>query len=404
MKINTVSYNKISFDNKPKKTPSFSSCYLLLTEKNRGIEMQKNVLDYFNKNMLPQLIENRLSESKKIFKNRKITDKIRAVEDLVEKVDFFVLGGGAGKRFQEISKKVGEYTKIDMPINLPDGKILHPVDFALVLGKYCVDCSGIKSIISSQENNGALGGLIEHYLQGNPIKDTIILCGDNVFDNRVNTITKFFVDAINNPNTHYAAAVVKKPFSEIIRTTGLLSVDRNFWGEIKFKDYLPKNKVTNDLGISQSAQCIASTGLSYISKEAMEKIIADLKLNPDIIKSNPNGEYKLSDAFKYIQANVKTWFGVEPSEGIKLKLVGKWEDIGEAKHFYDFAKEVNKGYYLKNFPDNTAKNILLAFQNRFRFDDKMPMVVLGENFSHFSQVPKELLDKSTKVSGVYVIT
>ncbi len=81
------------------------------------------------------------------------------------------------------------------------------LDFAMALGKYFIGDEGVQTIIATTPS-GSFGDIVQHYLNGNPIQDTVVCCGDNVFGDKASEMMEFFTKTINNPNKNILLLLV----------------------------------------------------------------------------------------------------------------------------------------------------------------------------------------------------
>ena len=55
------------------------------------------------------------------------------------------------------------------------------LDFAMAMGKYFIGAEGVNKIVATTPS-GSFGDIVQHYLAGNPVKDTVVCCGVNVLE------------------------------------------------------------------------------------------------------------------------------------------------------------------------------------------------------------------------------
>ena len=157
---------------------SFCSSFVTLAEKNLGREISANVVDTFNGKILPQLRKSSIEEATEIINKAGKGLVINKPKDFQESVNFFALAAGSGSRFKELAQTVGNYNKISLPFKIGAGENIHMLDFAMTMGKYFIGQEGVNKIVAKQPT-GSFGDIVQHYLNGNPVKDTVVCCGDN---------------------------------------------------------------------------------------------------------------------------------------------------------------------------------------------------------------------------------
>ena len=117
------------------------------------------------------------------------------------------------------------------------------------------------------------------------------------------------------------------------------------------------------------------------------------------IKKNDTEPYDFANAVKYVHKMLPEWFGIESSEGADVKVVDKWEDVGEPKALYQFAEDVKGGLYLGNFTKNLADKIQGAFAERIHVKDAKPYIA----FTDSAKVSDEQIANSKNVDGVNIV-
>jgi len=389
------------------KPPCFKAHVVTLSEKNLGKKISKNVVDVFNKEILPELNKTSKKEAAAVIAAAGVAGTVAIInkpEDFQDKVNFFTLAAGSGSRFRELAQTVGDYNKISLPFNI--GKYdtpskIHMLDFAMAMGKYFIGKEGVQPIVASQPS-GSFGDIVQYYLEGNPIKDTMVCCGDNVFGDKASDMMTFFTKAINDPNKHVALVGVGRKPEEVANRFGVLQVE----GSLKdgndvlkltgFSEKPPKEEAEK---MAIDGVNIANTGMFYISKDAMEKLIDEIRGGVNNIKKSDSEPYDFANAVKYVHSKLPDWFGVESKEGADVKVVKKWEDVGEPKALYDFAEAVRHGEFLNNFSSAMADNIKNAFNKRVHVTDSIKYM----NFSDSDNVDINNVINSPCVDGVNIV-
>lgn len=396
-----VIYNNFSSPNnsnsKASKNINFGNLHITLNEANLGNEILSDIVVPFNRTLLPEILKTREAEAKRIIKRAGV-GKIATPRDLVDKVNFFVLAAGEGSRFRPIARTVGEakgreFNKISLPFHVdgnPDIGSVHVLDFATLMGKHAIEETGVKTIFL-EGKSGSLGYVVKYYLSGNEIKDTIVCCGDNVFDEKASNLMEFFVRSINNPNRHMSlVGVAKLPEETAGKFAVLTPGERLGKDTVSLAGIVEKPSLEEAQRLACKQKDIANTGLFYISKEAMEKLIDEIKSGVNHISKNEKEPYDFALACRYIFLKIPDWFGIDAKTGADIKLVKRWEDIGEPAGLYNWIRGITKGHYLANFPPNIADAIRASFDSRAIFQGNKLMA-----FSFQKKPP-------TKIDGVEI--
>ena len=379
--------------------PAFKASYVTLSEKNLGKKIAANVVDTFNGKILPEIRKTQLQEGAEVIKAAGRGRIISEPEDFQNKVNFFALAAGSGSRFRELAQTVGDFNKISLPFKVSEDENVHMLDFAMAMGKYFIGDEGVNKIVATTPS-GSFGDIVQHYLAGNPVKDTVVCCGDNVFGDKASDMMKFFTKTINNPDKHVALVGVGRTPEEVAKRFGVLEVEGSLEDEVlKLKGFSEKPELEKAQELAVDGKNIANTGLFYISKEAMEKLMDEIRGGVNNIKKNDNEPYDFANAVKYVHSQLPAWFGLKSSEGADVKVVQKWEDVGEPQALYTFADEVKQGQYLHNFPKGLAERIQGAFQKRVNLDAETPHII----FTDSTNVSKEAVKNAKTVDGVNIV-
>lgn len=394
MKVSAVTLNTQQQNQKP----AFKSVYATLSKPNLGVDIAKNVVDVFNVKILPDIKKTQANEIKKLVDIKDARNVVNDIKDFQENVNFFVLAGGAGSRFKELAQTVGNYNKISTPFRVDENTDVHMLDFAMAMSKHFIGDKVISKV--SETPMGSFGDIVSHYTKGNPIKDTLICCGDNVFGDSSIDIMKFMVNSINNPNKHLALIGVERQPEEVAERFGVLKVGRTANKDIFTLDgFEEKPKLEDAVKIAIDGKNIANTGLFYISKDSIAKIMDELKNGINNIKKNDTEPYDFAQAVKYVHSKTNDWFGINSSQASDVKIVKKWEDVGEPKALYSFANEVKQGTFLANFPKKLAEKIQSAFVDRVHLECNVPHIL----FTKSTDVSKETINNAKVVDGVHIV-
>lgn len=378
---------------------NFGKSFVTLSEKNLGRKIAANVVDTFNGKTLSELRKTVKPEAAAIIAAAGAGAVIAKPEDYSNNVNFFTLAAGSGSRFRELAQTVGDYNKISLPFKIGEKENLHMLDFAMTMGKYFIGDEGVNKIVAAQPS-GSFGDIVQYYLAGNPIKDTVVCCGDNVFGGKGSDIMEFFTKTINNPNKHVALVGVGRTPEEVANRFGVLEAEGEMGGEaLKLKGFSEKPPIEKAEAIAIDGKNIANTGLFYLSKEAMTNLMEEIKNGENNIKKNDTELYDFANAVKYVHSKLGDWFGIEPLEGADVKVIDKWEDVGEPKALYSFADEVKNGQFLQNFPKAMAEKIQNAFKERIHLDAKKPYIV----FSESTNITPEVINNAKNIDGVNIV-
>lgn len=385
---------------------AFKGVWVTLSEKNLGRVIQETVIEPFNKRLLPFFLESRNKSAFDLIGPTKKGATIRTPQDLVDKVKFFVLGAGSGGRFKHLAQTVGDYNKISLPFTITRSQDLHMLDFALALGKYCVERRGVRTIVA-KDPSGSFGDIIKHYLAGNTIQDTIVCCGDNVFNEKASNLMRFFTQRINDPNKHIAIIGLKRPPEEVADRIAMLRVEQGSESDVvKLVDFSEKPKLEDAIELAKETGGLnySNTGLFYISKEAMTKLIEEIRSGVNNIKKNDKEPYDFAIATKYIHSKLPQWFGIESKEGADVKIVQEWEDLGVPKSLYKFLQDVkDTGKYIGVFPKPFARAIRKAFDKRINLEGDNPAILFGNRRESLAQIPEIEIKGSPIIDGVHIV-
>lgn len=381
--------------------PSFGKAIVTLSKENLGQKIKTDVVDTFNRNILPEIQETQYQDGIDIINAAGGPGRvIQNPNDFKDEVVFFALGAGKGTRFKELAETVGDYNKVSLPFKVDNGSDIHMLDFAMAMGKTFIDTDGVETIISDAPS-GSFGDIVKYYLEGNPIKDTIVCCGDNVFGDSAADMMKFFTATINNPDKHVALVGVGRTPEEVAERFGVLDVEGSINDPaLKLKGFKEKPKLDVAQQMTVNGQNVANTGLFYISKEAMEKLMDEIRNGENNIKKNDKEPYDFANAVKYVHSKTEDWFGVPSKDAADVMVVKKWEDVGEPDALYQFVNDVKKhGTYLLNFPKAYAQKVRDAFSSRVHLDGKTPYI----NFTDSNKVTKKQVNAAKDVEGVKIV-
>lgn len=400
-----MNIQKISAPEGSIQTPAFKASYVTLSKKNLGEPIAKNVVDTFSKSILPEIKKTVADEAVEIINAAGGPGRVIAnAEDFKNNVNFFALAAGSGSRFKALAQTVGDYNKISLPFKIGENENVHMLDFAMAMGKYFIGDEGVNKIVAAAPS-GSFGDIVAHYLAGNPIKDTVVCCGDNVFGVSSKELMTFFTKMINDPNKHVALIGAKRAPEIVVDRFGLLGVEGSLKDDsLKLTSFVEKPKAA-DGGLELArktaveGECIANTGMFYISKEGMTNLINEIKSGVNNIKKNETELYDFANAVTYVHSMLPEWFGIPSKEGANVKVVEKWEDVGEPAALYQFANDVKNGQYLHNFPKAIAQKIKDSFGERVQLEAKTPYIA----FTDSAKVTESQIANAKNVEGVNII-
>ena len=368
MNINNTNYINSSHRN-------FNGNFVSVSEQHLGREIVTNVINVFNRKLLPQMSVK--------------------TSPLANDVNFFTLAGGAGSRFK-ISRLIGNYTKVNMPLT-PDSDTLHLLDFSLQLGSPYITKEGVVPFWQ-KEAKGSLSGIVDYYLSGNPIKDTFVCCADSVFGSDKNRLLKFLNNCVKDKNTHLSIIGGQRPSQEVANKYGIITTQKSGAEHILNKIIekpeleVAKQHATDGLNIT-------STGLFYISKEAIGKLLGEIKKGLNPIKKNDKEIYDFGLAIKYIFSQYQNWFGKITNPKAKVKISPTWQDVGETKGFYQLVQGIIDGQYLHGFPKELSEKIRRSLTQRANFKASQPYI----NFAKSESVLPEQISNAVSVDNVKII-
>lgn len=389
---------------------NFKASFVTLAKANSGEVIEKNIVQPFNNGLLKEMAQQTKANAEKLVKkvSKGTPGIIKTAQDLVDKVNVFSLAAGKGSRFEELAIKSGNEPNkvaVKFPINEKEG--IHMLDFPLAANKMFAGEEG-HQVIMAEEKSGTMGDIIKYYLEGNEIKDTVIRCGDNIFGNSAEEMTEFITKTVNTPNKHLALVGVERTPEEAAERFGVLKVTPHESGPKDimrlegFEEKPPLEKAKKL--VTPNGKNIANTGMLYFSKEAMTKLVDKIKAGDNPIKKNDVEKYDFAFASKYILKNMEELFGVKPSEGADVKVVKKWEDVGEPKAYYNLKKEMGeKGDFLQNFPKNFANKVKKAVNERTQLKGDNKAMLFDHNTASLKDVSKERMDKAPEIDGVKII-
>lgn len=487
---NSVSLNK---QNRNNQAQSFGNAYVTLSKANLGSNIKEKLIPSFvekwwdgSTDAVKSAADTFIKKNGEELQGDKLFDgksnhTISKASDLADKVDFYMLAAGEGSRFRglaaavkgwqgEVGGKANE-NKITLGFPIDGKKDLPMIDFGLNgIAKYFaktetpekiagdtatrVEKTPFESILSDGPT-GSFGDIMLRNLSiyraaeekqpgsgADTIKDVVVCCGDNVFGEDAESLLKYFTKAVNDENVHLALVGAKKSPEIAAKRFGVIQVADAVKGDNEvlqvtgFEEKPPLEVINapNSGLVTENGDCVANTGMFYVSKEAMTTIVK--KMN-DLIPENFEGELKDVEAFKSKElnpfnkndkeifdfANVSKWVQAELAkpnggelgidDGIAIvKQVGVWEDVGEPKAYLNFLQEAQEGEFIDNFTAKQQDEIQQAISDRVSFpttDDGIGEISYSEKYDTLAEakaasdvVSKEVEDGGKVVLNVFV--
>ncbi|MCQ2754060.1 MAG: hypothetical protein MJ231_03330 [bacterium] len=312
----------------------FKACFVPLSQQNNGQKTVDTVLKHFNKKILP------------FCKN---LSKIDA--------NFFIPAAGAGSRFK-IAHKIGDYNKINMP--LPTGKNpFYALDFVMMLSLPFIDNEGVQPLLSDKPN-GSLGGIIDYYMAGNPIKDTVICSGDSVFCGVTDKLRDDLLDTVQDKTVHCAVLCAQRTPKEVDSRYGIVLL--NDKGIIK--EFMEKPSYDIACQHAIDGKNIVNTGCCYFSKDVMEHMLEELKSGSNPIKKDDVEMYDFGKSIEYVCSKMKDWFSEHQQNNPKIIMTDIWQDVGETDGFYKFLLTLKKNNIFNQLNVANAKELQQEINSR----------------------------------------
>jgi hypothetical protein len=433
MKIQNLSNSALVSDLNAKKqkvgvqnSPSFGAGIVTLSRVNHGVHIANAVVEPFNRFILPSALPD-IAAKMQGFKGGKV---VSTFEQLAEKVNLFIPGAGAGKRFKQLADHLVENTntKLSFPIaSLAKGRQVHMFDFPMLLGAPFAGKKGYEHIIADGPS-GTMGDVVKYYMSGkHEIKPTIIMGGDNVFRTPAQKLINFFVEAINNPNTKLALLGVRRTPAEAAGELGIMGVKNlkgmpnGIMGLTVLKEKPPLEEAQK-LVVPGENNVVANTFATYISGDGMKAIMDKIKTTPghkpvEFMKDpkNPEGAecYDYAHAVDWLHQEHGKLFGKSHSDSAIVNVVDRndWSDVGDPKTLLEFRKEMGEGQWLGNFPKEYAKQVQQSIQETSRAGmNGSPEILLVSNpaekpltFADLKNVPSEKIRQKEFDGGTNVI-
>ncbi len=402
MRVNSISnYNSAVNSRTQRQNQSFGNAFVTLSKVNLGEVIAKNV-DVYNAGDFAKMFDYTKKLAQKVINevNAKLLApeaRIKTAEDLVNKVDLFVLAGGSGSRFKVLADAVAslrakgeKFNKISVPFEL-GGKEqpLTMLDVPMSMGRFFASKEGYGKIIA-EKPTGSFGDVIQHYLHtGRPAKDVVVCCGDNVFDLKGEEMLNFIVKTINNPQKQMGVVGVARTPEEVAKRFGVLKVGakQGDSGLYSLEGFVEKptlenaQKLVNDEGVD-----VANTGMFLIKKETMDKLLKIIRYEHEVLGGKTT--YIAKDGKEiYDFANAEKWAQfINGSSAADVKIVKTWEDVGEPGAYKNWLQEIKNGHYLSNFTPERKKSVMDAVASRvtdnsiqFSINPKGSQVVDGIN-------------------------
>ena len=361
---------------------NFGRAFVTLSKKNLGEHIANNIITPFNKNLL------KLTEQPN---DSFVYDKYK------NNVDFWTLAAGPGSRFIPLANTFTKITgipanKISLPIKMDDGKKIHMLDWAMATAAPFAKDNKIEYIIA-EKPSGSFGDIVAYNKKimemGADIKDTIVCCGDNVFDVKPRELNKFMLDTIRDPKKVMGLVGVEKTPEEVAGCFTIFSLMPNRETKkddiFSFSDFVehPPFEQAKKL-IIPNGNCVANTGMFMIKKEAMKALMDEIAINPDVIKKSDKEPYDFANACKWVQSK----YGADACD---VKVVKNWNDIGRPSELYSFYNKVKQGHFLSEF-GKYGEMIKNSLSKRFNFDEKTGKgeLLLSDRWNSLEEIPEKV--------------
>ena len=223
-------------------SPNFNGCFVSLARKNLGQETAKNVVEAFNKNIFPLM---------------------KADADIARDANFFIPAAGAGTRFK-IARIVGDYNKVNMPLT-PDKESVHMLDFVLALARPFMDKKGVQTLLS-QDSHGSFSGVVDYYLSGKKVKDTIICSADSIFGSDAKSLIKFLKKCIKDKKVPFAIVGGQRTPESTAGRYGVFDLKKS-GNKYTIKSMIEKPDIQTAQKYAVQGENAVNSGFYYVSKE-----------------------------------------------------------------------------------------------------------------------------------------
>lgn len=348
MRVNSIGAN-YSVGN-IRKNPSFGKMYVTLSKQNNADYVEKEVIKNFEKDYYPEISKNETIK------------KFQGVYG--DEINCFVLAAGAGTRFKGLAQTQGpQVNKVSYRFNLENGKGFHMPDTNLARASHYMTEEGI-NIVTAEKANGSLGQVIETYMRDKePVKDTIIYCGDNqLHTENAMDIDKFFAKALLKDNKMALISASKTP-KQVADSLGVMLLDNSgrtddLYNLTAFEE---KPKLDRALELAdETGNCYANAGMFAISKDAMLWLIEEIEKDPNFIAKDETEVYDFAKAQEKILAK----FG--PSKCVVKVVDGdNWIDTGKPSDYQNFLEQVrDEGKFINVFAKQDQKDIQETMQTK----------------------------------------
>ena len=318
------------------------------------------------------------------------------------------MAAGSGSRFRPLAEEVAalrgrgeQFNKISIPFELGEGKEpFTMLEWALAMGKCFTGKEGYQNVITKKPL-GSFADIVMHYLSQKSgqrkIKDIVVLCGDNIFGNSSEEMLEYVVRTLNSGKQLGVVGVARKPH-EVAGRFGVLDM-----GSFDPKTRLyslngfvekPPIEVAKKM-VNEEGNNAANTGMFVMGRESLEKLLKIIKEEIDVlggktkyIAKSATEPFDFAEATKWAQ-----W--LNGPEKCDVKIINRWEDVGEPQAYFRWLNELKNGEYLRNFSDIRKAEILSGLQNRVGRD------VEGSRFIQFT--PNSTSKTTGNVDGIKVL-
>ncbi|MBP5698774.1 MAG: hypothetical protein J6W96_04550 [Alphaproteobacteria bacterium] len=363
---------------------TFGRAFVILSKHNLGEHIANNIIAPFNKNLL------KLTQQPN---DSFVFDKYK------DDVDFWALAAGSGSSFKPFTKELTNITnipinKVSLPIKTDDDNHIHLLDWAMAMAAPFAKDNKIEYIIA-EKPSGSFGDIVAYNKKmmaaGAEVKNTIVCCGDNVFDVKPRELDKFMLETIRNPKKVMGLVGVEKTPKETANRFMIFSLMPN--RETKKDDIislngfieLPNLKTANK-NILPNGNCVCNTGMFVIKKEAMKALMDEIAINPDVIKKNDREPYDFKLACEW----VKNKYGADACD-VKVVNTKEWNALGQLPELYSFYNKVKQGYFLSEF-GKYGEMIKNSISKRFNYNEKTKCGewLLSDRYNSLDEIPAEV--------------
>ena len=388
MRINSIGNFGLMNQRTQVKKQSFGKAFVTMSRANLSDVISRDV-DAYNKGDFAKMYDSSRESAQKVIDEvnstlKDSTGRISTVDDLVKKVDLYVLAGGSGSRFRPMAAAIADlrgkgesFNKISVPFELGNGQEpLTMLNIPLAMGRFFALSSGYEKIIAGKPS-GSFGDVVKNYMVGTSIdyptrapRDVVVCCGDNVFDMKSEDLLRYIVRTINDPKKQLGVVGVARTPDEVAGRFGVLAVGEQDkeTGLFPLKGFVEKPALDKAKSLTTpQGDCIANTGMFVIKKDSMKKLLDIIEHE---LRTLGKTFYIAKDEKEpYDFANATKWTrNLNGDDASDVLMVKTWEDVGEPQAYQRWAQQLKQGHYLGNFTPERKQAILDATRDRVTDD------------------------------------